>query len=152
MIWRFILRHQQVIGAIALALSIAGAVAGFIWWIDSNAAERTRGQIEAARMKSQIALRSDLRQSEQRLAGTIHQIAAQVGAQIETIESRHQTIIRPTLVRELTRETRLSDPAAGITDGVRAQLNRSLPPVACSARPAGGIRCTLPDARSADDQ
>jgi len=133
-------------------LLVALAVVGVIWWIDSSAAERTRDEIETARVRAENQLRSDLRQTEQRLAGTIQQIAAQVGAQISTLETRHETIIKPTLVRELTRETRLSDPSAGITDGVRAQLNRSLPPVACATRPDGGISCALPDAGPAGDE
>lgn len=128
------------------------AILGAIWWIDDAAADRTRRQIETARVKTEIQLRSDLRRTEQRLASGIHDIGAQVDAQIATLETRHQTIIKPTLVRELTRETRFSDPAAGISDGVRAQLNRSLPPIACAPIAGGGIRCALPDAGAADDE
>lgn len=133
-------------------LALAGAVLGAIWWIDDNAADRTRHQIEAQRLKGEVQMRSDLRRTEQRLSEGIHRIGAQVDAQIAALDARHQTIIKPTLVRELTREKRLSDPAAGITDGVREQLNRSLPPVTCTATAGGGIRCALPDAGTARDQ
>lgn len=128
------------------------ALLGAILWIDRNAATRTRAQIETARIMSENQLRAELRRSEQRLAGSIGAIGTRVTGQIDALDARHATIIQPTLIRELTRETRFSDPAAGITDGVRAELNRALAAVACAPRPAGGLVCTLPDAAAAGAQ
>jgi len=148
----FAIAHWRILSAIGGALALVGLVIGFIAWIDHNASQRTKDQIETARVMAENQMRSDLRQSEQRLATTIGAIANQVHALDTSLDERSRTIIRPTLVREINRETRLSDPAAGITDGVRQELNRVLPPVACAARADGGIRCTLPDADASGDK
>jgi len=128
------------------------AVLGAVRWIDHHAAARTRGEIEAARARIEASVRSDLRRSEQRLAITMGALARQVHALDDALAERSRTDIRPMLTRELTRETRLSDPALGISDGVREQLNRAIPPVACAARPDGAIRCAMPDAGAAARQ
>lgn len=134
--------HALVIAAILCA----------VLWIDRNAAERTRGEMEAARARIEASVRSDLRRSEQRLAMTMGALAGQVRALDDALAERSRTDLRPALIRELTRETRLSDPALGLSDGVREQLNRAIPPVACAARADGGIRCALPDAGAAARQ
>jgi hypothetical protein len=144
---------QPVIGRFLLPLLphalVIGVIAGVVWWIDDNAADRTRSEIESQLAKAKIDHLKDLRESEQRLVNVLNKNAVQVSAQLNDLDTRHRTIIQPTLIKELTRETRLSDPAAGITDGVREQLNRSLPPVSCTSTAGGGIRCALPDAQPA---
>jgi len=128
---------------IAIVLAVLAGVA----WIDHNAAARTRDQIESASIKIENKVRSDLRQSEQRLAGGIGGVDKTVRDQVGSIGAVHTTIIQPTLTKELSRETRFSDPNVGISDGVREQVNRSLATVSCTPRPDGGIVCTLPDSR-----
>lgn len=131
---------------------VVALIAGLIWWIDDNAADRTRDQIAAQAAQAEIRLRADLRTFEGRLGDKIALNGAQVSGQISDLGALHRTIIQPTLIKELSRETRMSDPAAGITDGVRKELNRALAAVACAPRPDGGIRCTLPERITAAEQ
>ena len=119
------------------------AVIGCLWWIDRNAARRTRAQIEAAQARLESRLRADLRQSEQRLTVSIDALAADY-ARSQVAIARTRAIIQPILTTEIAREPRLSDPAAGLTPGLLAAINRARATGACAATAAGGIRCALP--------
>lgn len=133
-------------------LLAVAAILGFAWWIDHRAAVRARAEMEAAASRSENRTREELRASEQRLSAAISDIGRAVGAQIGAIDVIHKTEIRPTLVKELARETRFTDPAAGLSDGVREQINRALAAVACSPRAGGGIECAVRDGRPVGDQ
>ena len=134
---------------IAPHIAVVAAIAAIIWWIDDNAADRTREQLAAASAASEIRLRADLRQSEQRLAETLHGIDRSVTDQLAAIDLVG-TVIQPTVTREIIRDPRLSDPDAGLTAGLLAAVNRARAAGACSATADGGIECALPAA--ADDR
>lgn len=127
-------------------IAAAAAVLGLVWWLDHRGYQRARADIaaDAARIESRI--RSDLRRSEQRLTDRLAAIDGNVAARIADVDTLHRTVIQPTVVKELTRETRYSDPAAGISDSLRAEINRALAAVACAPAADGGIVCALPAA------
>jgi hypothetical protein len=120
------------------------AVIGAIWWIDHQAAERTRDQIETAAIKQENKLRDDLRGAEGRLSFQLRTIDQNRADSIARLASLHSTVFQPTIQKELTREVRFTDPSAGLSDGLRASLNAALTAVSCTRRADGGIDCTLP--------
>lgn len=133
-------------------IAIAGLLGLVVWWIDHQGYQRARDDADRRAAKLENVLRSDLRQSEARLAGTIMETAGKTRATIDAIDLRSTTIIKPTITKEIAREARLSDPALGLSDGLRAAVNRALPPVTCGAPAPGRLECSLPDAVPAPQQ
>ncbi len=125
------------------------AILGVVWYLDHRGYERAKASLAAQAARIEAKVRSDLRRSEQRLAGRIDALDREVAGQVAGIDALHRTVIQPTITKELTRETRYSDPAAGISDGLRAEVNRALAAVACAPAADGGIVCALPDAEPA---
>lgn len=119
------------------------AVIGAVWWIDQNAAERTRMQIDARAKASENRMRSDLRKSEQRLAVTI----GTLGSTYEQGRAAREAgfaALQTDILKEIAREKRLSDPAAGLTRGMLETVNRARASSACAATAAGRIECAVP--------
>lgn len=131
---------------------IALALLGTLVWIDHRGYARARRDDERERLVTAIMLTRAARESEARLTVRLGQIGSRVQGQIDALDTRHQTLILPALRKELTRETRYADPAAGISDELRAALNRIIPPVTCTAAAGQRIDCALPDARPAGEQ
>jgi hypothetical protein len=132
-------------------LAIALALLGAIWWLDHQGYERARREAEARDLKLRTELQVDLRQVEQALSGQLAAIDA-VTARTSTGIAQTRTILQPTLMKELTREARYADPDAGISDGLRAAIDRARGAVACAPAPDGGIVCTLPAPEPAQGQ
>jgi hypothetical protein len=132
-------------------LAMALALLGAIWWLDHQGYERARREAEARDLKLRTELQVDLRQVEQALSGQLAAIDA-VTARTSTGIAQTRTILQPTLMKELTRETRYADPDAGISDGLRAAIDRARGAVACAPAPDGGIVCTLPAPEAAQGQ
>lgn len=128
------------------------AIVALFWWLDHRGYERARADMASDAARIENRLRIDLRESERRLGDRMMAIDRDMSARIASLDQIHRTIIQPTLLKELTRETRYSDPASGISDGLRAEVNRALAAVACAPAPDGGIVCALPDAGSARDE
>lgn len=128
------------------------AVLGAILWIDHNAADRTRKEIVAEGLRVETQLRTDLRATEAKLSTDIGAIGDQVTADSGKVEQLHRTVIQPTIIKEMSHEVRYTDPAAGIPDSVRQQINAALTAVACTARADGGIQCALSAAAGAGQQ
>lgn len=133
-------------------IAALAALLAAIWYLDHRGYERARRDAAADAALMENKVRSQLRQTERRLAGRIDAIDRGVADQIAGIDATHRTVIQPTIMKELSRETRYGDPAAGISDGLRTEVNRALQTVACSPTPAGGIVCALPDASPAGEQ
>lgn len=127
------------------------AVLAALWWIDHQAASRTRAQIETANARLQNQLRADLRDAERTLTERIAGIDAETGRAQAAIE-HSRMIVQPTIIKELSRETRYSDPALGLSDGLRKAIDRARGAIACTAAADGGIVCTLPAAEAAGGQ
>lgn len=139
---------------LSLAL-IIGAIGGIAWRIDHNAGERMRNELAQQATRIENKVRSDLRQSEQRLALSMQKLGAEYQAGRHVIDNT-RTIIKPTVTREIIREPRLSDPAAGLTDGLLGAVNRARTALGpCAATAGGGIRCPVPapgDSDGSDDR
>lgn len=128
------------------------AILGVVWWLDHRGYSRAQADMAAQAARIENAVRSDLRRTEQRLAEKMDANDRAVASQVAGIDAIHRTIIQPTVTRELAREVRYSDPAAGISDGLRAEINRALAAVACAPTSDGGISCALPAAERAREQ
>jgi hypothetical protein len=132
-------------------IGVVLALLGAIWWLDHQGYERATRDAEARDMKLRTALQADLRGVEQALSQKLAAIDADTASARAGIAAA-RTIIQPTIVKELTRETRYSDPAAGLSGGLRAAVDRTRAAVACTARADGGIICALPAAEAAGGQ
>lgn len=133
-------------------IAALAAVVAVIMWLDHRGYRRARTEMAAASVRAEARIRTDLRQSEQRTAERLAEVERAAVDRIAGLDQIHRTVIQPTVIRELSHETRYSDPASGISDGLRAEVNRALAAVACSPAADGGIVCTLSDARSARDE
>ena len=122
-----------------LALALIGA----IWWIDHRAYARAMGDRDAhdARMLSEI--HTALRISEQRLGTSIANIAGDYEARRVAL-SRAAATLQPTLIKEAAHDTRLFDPASGLSPGLLDAINRARATGSCTAATAGRIDCALP--------
>lgn len=132
------------------AMAVLAVLAG-LWWIDHQAAGRTRMQIEAANARWESQFRAELRGAERALAERIADIDAEVGRTQGAIE-HSRAIVQPTVIREISRETRYSDPALGLSDSLREAVDRARSAVACAAAADGGIICALPAVEAAGGQ
>jgi hypothetical protein len=130
-------------GAALAVLAILAAV----WWIDHNAATRTRAQIEVAAARIENGMRAELRGVEQRAADREAQRAEALADTLAGIRSAATTIIKPTVERELTREVRFADPALGLTPVLLEQVNRARALGPCTRTAGGGLSCALPAAQ-----
>ena len=124
---------------IGLALALLGAV----WWIDRNAAERTRLQIDARAKASEILMRKELRAVELNLAETIGAEGATYEGQRLAIDQA-RGIIQSTISKELAGAARYSDSASGLSAGLLEALNRARASGACATAPSGRIECAVP--------
>lgn len=126
-----------------LHIAIAAGLAFAVWKIDQNGYERA--ERHAAEREARIV--EEVRQMEKRIAEQISEIDSDLAAQTSTIDATERTIIVPTLTKEIARDPRFSDPAAGITDSVRNELNRAR---ALSASPTVLDSSAMPSGGNAD--
>jgi len=105
-----------------------------------NVAE-TRMKLERAVQAAMLVKTS--RKTEGNIAAKIGQIDQKTGETIRQIETVRQTVIKPTIEREIRSEVRLSNPDAGITSGLLEALNRGRK-LSHSIGPAGSITIPLP--------
>jgi hypothetical protein len=135
--WKF-LPHGMIV------LAVLGGVL-FIHHKGEQAAEQ-RMELAAAvqaRLNAQV-----VRKIQAALTESVDAIDQNHAAAIANIETVNRTIIQPTLQREINRETRFSDPASGLSDGLRAAINSAID-LSCTATVDGGVICPLPTAQPA---
>lgn len=132
-------------------IGAALAILGAIWWIDHQGYQRATRDAELRDAKLRSALQADLRAVEQGLTQKLAAIDAGTARTRAGIEAT-RNVVQPAIMREMTREIRFSDPAAGISDGLRAAIDRARAAVACTATPDGGIVCALPATPPAQGQ
>lgn len=124
LIGAFLLRNWQhlLIGALILFA---------IWKIDQNGYNRAKSQAEAAERARQEMESRIARQMEKALSERFRAIEGHVSkevARIDAAEGSTRTIIQ----KEIRNDPRLSDPARGMSDELRAALDRA----ACASHPA----------------
>lgn len=113
-----------------------------LWWIDRSGYQRAQADQEArANFEYAVQARMLVR-VERNLAQTIAAIDGTVAEQIAGIEAV-QIQLQPIIEREIIREKRLTDPAAGLTPGLLDAINRARATGACASTSDGGIVCAL---------
>ncbi|MCW2361604.1 MULTISPECIES: hypothetical protein [Sphingobium] len=128
------------------------AILGALWWLDNRGYVRGQADAERERMITAVMLTRSARETEQAIGEQINAASARYEQGRSALQAT-RTIIQPTVTKEIIREPRLSDPAAGLTDGLYREVNRARGAVgACASTPAGGIVCPLPGAGAADGQ
>lgn len=129
-----------------LPLGLAGlALVAAIWWIDQRGYRRALIERDMRDARLVALLRADLRRSEQALADSL----AHIGAQYENrraIVAARRAALQPIIVREIMRESRLADPALGLTPGLLDAVNKARAAGACATALAGDAACPLPSA------
>lgn len=132
----WLLRFLPHIG-IALALGLA------VWWINDAGYDRAMADRDARDAKMLLQFRTELRESEQRLATSIAEIGADYAAGKAARDMAFANL-QTQIAKEIAREKRLSDPAAGLTPGLLDAVNRARATGACAAAASGRIECALP--------
>ena len=111
---------------------LAVLIVGGLWYVDHGGYKRAENEATArdnARkadlLKVEALLIEQTRLIEGSMQSSINQSDAMIVRQLSNLDLTNKTIIQPTLTKEIRREVRLSDPAAGITDIMRQELNRA---------------------------
>ncbi len=132
-------------------IAAVAAILSVMWWLDHRGYSRAKEDMAAQAARIENRVRAELRAAETRLTDQMAANDRAVAGQIAAIDAVHRTVIQPTIMRELTREKRFTDPASGIPDSVRGEVNRAIAAVACTATADGGISCPLPAAAPAGE-
>ncbi|MBB5684279.1 hypothetical protein [Sphingobium boeckii] len=130
-------------------LAIAAAVLFGVWWIYSSGAAAAERKAAHRQLVGEVLEQKRLRRIESAFADGLAKVDQALAARIAAIDVTERTIIQPKIEREIIRESRLSDPAAGLTDGLRAAINAARWQSTCAPGPDGGLVCALPPAEPA---
>lgn len=66
-----------------------------------------------------------VRRVEKALSDGLGEIDRRAAARLAEIDTDHRTVIQPALTKEIARDPRYSDPAAGVSRGMLDTLNRA---------------------------
>lgn len=106
-------------GHIAVVLAIVAAVI----YIDHRGYQRAKVDTALAESRRQAAEAEMVRKIEKTLVEGLAAIDGRTADRLAAIDQVDRTIVQPTIVRELARDPRYSDPAAGISVELRDALN-----------------------------
>lgn len=138
-----ILTAPQKIGLYAVAvLLFIGTILGGVWFIYVKGAQAAEAKAEARHERA-------LREHAKAVGDALDKLQADldrklgdgfstVSQRIEQIDATEKTIIRPTLVKEIQNDPRLSDPDFTLPNGVRNIINKARAESACPERATGG--------------
>lgn len=132
-------------------LGIVLAVLAGVWYLQHIGYQRAQRDRDAADAKLRIAIQADLRSFEQNAIAREAKRGNELDARLSTI-AHSAAQGRDRIIKEMTHEIRFTDPALGIPDSVRAEINRALTASACSAAADGSIRCAVRDGDGAGEQ
>jgi hypothetical protein len=124
-------------------IAIAAALGFAVWYLDHKGYQRAKEDAERAKMENALIVADIVMQSERRMAGKVNAAATVTTDAIAAINATNQTIIQPTLVKELQRETRFTDPATGISIGLRDAINAARA-LSGASTPASELNVSLP--------
>lgn len=126
-----------------------------VWYIDHRGYQRAQEEAERDRLEESLTraeaeqlLDKQIKQWEEKLDERLAESDARLAKRIGQIDTVNQTIIQPTLEREIRNEPRFTDPASGLTDGMFRVLNQAralsgspcasgADPATCSTLPSG---------------
>lgn len=132
----------------ALALVVA------VWYIDKQGYKRAKQEAEFQNAVTAIIIAKNMRKLEDALSANMTDLDKGLSDKINSIELLNKTVIQPTIVKELANDPRYLNPDAGISISLLDALNSARTASACTARPNGGVECSLPavgpDSRSDD--
>ncbi|AYJ85787.1 hypothetical protein D3Y57_07110 [Sphingomonas paeninsulae] len=116
-----------------LALS---AVLGAMWYLDHAGYQRAKADQALDHAITAAIVMRVTHDSEQRMSQQLAGIAGDLSSKVASIDEADRTIIQPTIIKEIRNDPRLSDPALGISDGLRDALN-------CARRLSGPNPCAI---------
>lgn len=131
---------------------IVAVVLGGVAWIDHRGYQRAKADADQRALVAAAIAERKARRLEAALADIVGTLDAQLAERIAAIDVTERTIIQPTIEREIARETRLSDPALGLTDGLRKAINAAIAQTHCTTQIDGSAVCALPAMAAAPDQ
>lgn len=123
---------------------IAAVLSGLAWVYHSGGKAMEQRLALEREVQARITIKA-VRDSEQRIAARLGDIDSGLGDVNRQIDTAQRTIIQPTIEREIIRETRLSDPAAGLTPGLLDAVNAARR-LSCRSGPDGSVACPVPAA------
>lgn len=112
---------------IVVAITLGG-----LWYVDHRGYQRaeveatlrdTQRQLDLSHFNNRLA--EQTRTLENSMQTAISNSDANLAQRLSRLDIANKTIIQPTLTKEIRREVRFTDPAAGITDIMRQELNRA---------------------------
>ncbi len=138
-----LLSLPQKIGLAAVAtLLFIATILGGVWFIYSKGEDAAEAKSEARQAKADIAHAKAVNEALNKLQTDLD---AKLGAGFTSVNTRlgqidvtERTIIRPTLIKEIQNDPRLSDPDFVLSDGVRRAINAARIESACPERATGG--------------
>lgn len=140
------------IGVIA-ALMFAATILGGVWFIYSKGSEAAENAAKA-RHQEELRLHAEmvgraLDKLQNDLTGKLDKTYGDLSVRLSDIDTAGETIIKPTLIKEIKNDARLSDPNFVLSDGVRDALNAARAQSACPERATGGDCAVLSRAPAA---
>lgn len=121
----FLARYWMQIGILA-------ALAFGVWYIDHRGYERAEAYYKKEEAAAQARAVALARQLEQAMTTKLNELDTRTAERLSAIDIEERTVVMPTITREIRNDPRLSDPARGVSDGVRNALNSAR---SASARP-----------------
>lgn len=147
---------------------VAPFVAGFLlimgglWYVDHRGYQRAENEAQQRETKRQLDLQifnamlaQQTKDLEESMQSAIMDSDGRVVGALQSLDVTNKTVIQPTLTREIQRETRFTDPATGISDGMLRELNRARGFSEQRPCPSGSnaVACfALPDTEPAEGQ
>lgn len=136
---------------IFIGLGLVLALIAALYGVYQKGHRAGEDETKAATAELQSIVNREVRASERRMADLINQRDVKLAQKIDEIDVTNQTVVQPRLEREIRSEIRFSDPASGITDGMREALN-SARRLSCTPAPDGAVTCPLSPAESTPGQ
>lgn len=123
--WKLFWKVAPFVGGLLLIL-------GGLWYVDHRGYKRAEDEAilrEAERARQlaefELLIAEQARNIETIVQNAITESDGRVVAELRSLDTVNQTVIQPTLTKEIQREVRFTDPAAGITDIMRQEINRA---------------------------
>lgn len=137
----------QILWRILPHVVVVAAILGGLAFVYRSGASAMRQKLEFEReVQARITLQA-VRRSEANMLARLAAIDGNLGAELRRIDAAEVTVIRPTIEREILRETRLSDPAAGLPAGLLEAINAARQ-LSCATAADGSVACALPAAEA----